>query len=204
MTRKELREFLDEKATYYEHTSYIDSDPILIPHRFSKKEDIEIAGFLTATIAWGNRKSIIRSATKLLNLMDDSPYDFVMNYQSDLDSRFDGFVHRTFNATDAAYFMRSLQNIYLNHDGLEAVIERYAETDSLQNSIHYFKKTFFELPHETRAEKHLGDPLKNSAAKRINMFLRWMVRSSKSGVDFGIWKNLKKSRAEEKSLSSQR
>jgi len=185
-----LKSFLDFKVLEYNNPEFIKSDPIQIPHLFSKKEDIEIAGFLTATIAWGNRKSILNNSRKLMELMDMSPYDFIINHEEqDLD-RFDAFVHRTFNSEDLKYFIYALQNIYLKHGGLENIFNRYALIDSLQPAIHNFKKVFFELPHQRRTEKHVSDPLKNSAAKRINMFLRWMIRNDDSGVDFGIWDKL--------------
>ncbi len=189
MTKAELKAFLDEKATHYERADFIEHDPIQIPHRFQQKEDIEIAAFLTATIAWGNRKSIINSANKIMQLMGESPYDFIMNYKSD-SSYFEGFVHRTLNALDLETFIRGLRHVYTNFQGLEAIFHQYAEKDSLQPAIHRFKQHFFEIPHLQRTTKHISDPLKNSAAKRINMFLRWMVRSNKAGVDFGIWKSL--------------
>lgn len=190
MTQNELKEFLDEKVIEYNTTNFIESDPIQIPHQFSQKEDIEIAGFLVATIAWGNRKSIINNGKKLLDIMGQSPYDFVLNF-SEKDTKYlAGFVHRTFNELDLAYFMKALQNIYLQHDGLEGVFSKYAEADSLQPAIHQFKNTFFSLPHLPRTQKHVSDPLKNSAAKRINMFLRWMIRKDTTGVDFGIWDSL--------------
>src|SRR5690606_31571448 len=170
--------------------NFIETDPIQIPHKFSLKEDIEIAGFLVATIAWGNRKSIINNGNKLMDLMGNSPYDFVMDFSENNSQSLSNFVHRTFNSEDLLYFLKSLQNIYRNHGGLESVFSKYAEKDSMQPAIHYFKKTFFELPHLTRTQKHISDPLKNSAAKRINMFLRWMVRNDNAGVDFGIWKSI--------------
>ena len=190
MNQKELKEFLDEKAIIYNNPNFIETDPIQIPHKFSLKEDIEIAGFLVATIAWGNRKSIINNGNKLMDLMGNSPYDFVMNFSENNSERFSNFVHRTFNSKDLIYFLKSLQNIYRNHGGLESVFSNKAEKDSMQPAIHYFKKTFFELPHLVRTQKHISDPLKNSAAKRINMFLRWMVRNDNAGVDFGIWKSI--------------
>lgn len=193
MKQAALKEFLDEKADQYNRISFLDSDPIQIPHHFSKKEDIEISGFLTATIAWGNRKSIITNASRLMYLMDESPYDFLMNMGQDDMQRFSGFVHRTFNALDLEYFLRSLQNIYSKHGGLEAIFSSFAEEDSLQPAIHNFRKVFFELDHLPRTEKHVSDPMKNSAAKRINMFLRWMVRPNDTGVDFGLWKTIKPS-----------
>ncbi|MFO7719293.1 MAG: TIGR02757 family protein [Gillisia sp.] len=190
MKTSELKSFLDFKVEQYNTPQFIATDPVQIPHLFSKKEDIEIAGFLTATIAWGNRKSILKNATSLMELMEHSPYDFVMNHQDeDLDS-LENFVHRTFNGGDLQYFVRSLKNIYSRHLGLEGVFTKYAEKDSLQGSIHQFKKVFFELPHLARTEKHVSDPLKNSAAKRINMYLRWMIRSDAANVDFGIWNQL--------------
>lgn len=190
MKKAELKSFLDFKVLEYNNPEFIKSDPIQIPHFFSKKEDIEIAGFLTATIAWGNRKSILNNSRKLMELMDMSPFDFIMNYEEQDLVRFDAFVHRTFNSDDLKYFIYALQNIYQKHDGLENIFNRYALNDSLQPTIHNFKKVFFELPHQRRTEKHVSDPLKNSAAKRINMFLRWMVRNDDFGVDFGIWSQL--------------
>lgn len=190
MNKVLLKEFLDEKVTFYNNPKFIESDPIQIPHKFSEKEDIEISGFLVATIAWGNRKSIINNGNRLMTMMGNSPYDFVMNF-SEGDSEFlSNFVHRTFNNEDLVYFIKALQNIYHKHEGLEGVFSKHAEESSLQSSIHQFKKTFFELPHQIRTQKHVSDPLKNSAAKRINMFLRWMVRNDNAGVDFGIWKSL--------------
>ncbi len=187
MTTKELKEFLDEKADFYENDQFIDSDPIQIPHRYTLKEDIEIAGFLSSIIAWGNRTMIIKNSNRMMELMGNSPYDFVLNHSEDQLESFDGFVHRTFNAEDFKFFIRSLKNIYTNHKGLEAVLLP-KETDNYQSAIHNFKKTFFEIPHLPRTQKHISDPIKGSAAKRINMFLRWMVRDQKKGVDFGIWK----------------
>ena len=155
-----------------------------------QKEDIEISAFLTATIAWGNRKSIINNALRMMQLLDNVPYDFVLNHsESDL-VRLSGFVHRTFNEVDLAYFIRGLKNIYQNHKGLEGVFAHKITTDTLQPAISSFKETFFELPHPSRTTKHVSDPLKGSAAKRLNMFLRWMVRDSSRGVDFGLWKSI--------------
>lgn len=187
MKKSELKSFLDFKTEQYNTPEFIDTDPIQIPHQFSKKEDIEIAGFLTATIAWGNRKSILKNANRLMEMLDRSPYDFVLNHsESDLEN-LRGFVHRTFNEIDLCYFISALKNIYSNHDGIEEVFTMAANKDSLQPAIHDFKKLFFELPHPARTQKHVSDPLKNSAAKRINMFLRWMVRKDQTGVDFGLW-----------------
>ncbi|MEM9141915.1 MAG: TIGR02757 family protein [Bacteroidota bacterium] len=183
----ELKEFLDAKVTYYEHPRFLDSDPIQVPHRFSKKEDVEISGFLTATIAWGNRKSIIHNALRMMELMDNAPHEFITQYkEKDLD-RFNGFVHRTFNAMDLSYFVTALKHVYSTYGGLEKAFAQGAESHNLQSGISRFKKLFFEMPHPKRTTKHLSDPLSGSAAKRINMFLRWMVRDKATGVDFGLW-----------------
>ena len=189
MNQSELKDFLDEKVELYNRPDFIESDPIQIPHRFSTKEDIEIAGFLSATIAWGNRKMIINNASKMMDLMGNSPYDFVMSHSTEQLERFDNFVHRTFNATDFKTFMNGLKHIYTNYNGLEALFTT-VENNSIQKNISDFKKVFFEIEHEQRTQKHISDPLNNSAAKRINMFLRWMVRKDTTGVDFGIWKQV--------------
>ncbi|WP_303319001.1 TIGR02757 family protein [Flavivirga abyssicola] len=190
MNKEDLKDFLDAKVIQYNNPKFIESDPIQIPHQYSKKEDIEISGFLTATIAWGNRKSIINNAKRLMELLDNSPYDFVLNHsETDLDKLMP-FVHRTFNGNDCIQFIKSLKHIYKNHDGLESVFSKHVKTEPLQTSISKFKSTFFEIEHLQRTQKHISDPLKNSAAKRINMFLRWMVRNDNTGVDFGIWKTL--------------
>ena len=190
MKKSELKEFLDEKVTIYNHPNFIESDPIQIPHLFTLKEDIEIAGFLVATIAWGNRKSIINNGHRLVEIMGNSPYDFVMNYSEKNSGSLAPFVHRTFNNEDLHYFIKALQNIYKNHGGLENIFSKFSEKNSMQPAIHHFKNTFFELTHLSRTQKHVSDPIKNSAAKRLNMFLRWMVRNDSAGVDFGIWKTV--------------
>jgi uncharacterized protein (TIGR02757 family) len=190
VNRSELKEFLDYKVSQYNQPQFIESDPISIPHRFSIKEDIEIAGFLVATIAWGNRKSIINNGNILMNLLDNSPYDFIINHKSKDLNRFHGFVHRTFNSTDLKYFIKSLKNIYSKHGGMEKIFSINSTADSIQPAIYQFKKVFFELPHEIRTTKHVSDPLNGSAAKRINMLLRWLIRKDKNGVDFGIWKSI--------------
>jgi len=186
----EIKEFLDEKVIKYNNPKFIESDPIQIPHGFTQKEDIEIAGFLVATIAWGKRAMIIRNGQRMMDLMGQEPFDFVMHHaESDLKS-FDNFVHRTFNGTDFRFFVKSLQHIYKHHGGLEQVFRAHQKEHSLQPAIHEFKNIFFEIPFPKRTQKHISDPLKNSAAKRINMFLRWMVRSDHAGVDFGIWDSI--------------
>lgn len=199
MNPLELHSFLEEKVLQYNTLDFIESDPIQIPHLFSQKEDIEIAGFLSATIAWGNRKMIIKNAHKMMNLMGDSPYDFVLSHRKKDLHQLESFVHRTFNGQDFANFIRSLKHIYSNHGGLEAVFAKNQETNSMQKSISEFKKIFFErtttqfgkqIPNPYRSQKHISDPMKGSAAKRLNMYLRWMCRKDKSGVDLGIWKGI--------------
>ena len=190
LNNSELKEFLDVKVIQYNKPDFIESDPLQIPHCYSLKEDIEISGFLTATIAWGNRKSIINNAKRLMALMDHAPHDFVMQHQPKDLERFNTFVHRTFNGLDCIQFIESLKHIYTHHNGLEGVFNMYSEKDSLQASIHHLKQHFFEIDHLQRTQKHISDPLKKSAAKRINMFLRWMVRPNDTKVDFGLWTQL--------------
>ena len=190
MKKIEIKSFLDDKAFQYESPIFIEEDPIQIPHKFSKKEDIEISGFLTAIISWGNRKMIVKNGNLLINLMDNSPLDFILNYNKNDLNNLNKFVHRTFNGQDLCFFIKSLNNIYRNKGGLENVFNANKKSNNLNQVIHNFKKIFFSIPHQKRSEKHISDPLKGSAAKRINMFLRWMVRSTKKGVDFGLWKNI--------------
>jgi len=190
MNASELKNFLDEKVELYNNPNFIESDPIQIPHLFTLKEDIEIAGFLSATIAWGNRKMIIKNSHRMIQLMGNSPYDFVMSHQDYQLEELQNFVHRTFNGQDFISFIKGLQHIYKKHEGLENVFHKHQQNNSMQKSIHEFKKIFFEIDHQYRTQKHISDPLNNSAAKRINMFLRWMVRQDNKGVDLGIWKNI--------------
>lgn len=190
MNFSELQSFLDEKADLYNSPNFIESDPIQIPHLFSAKEDIEIAGFLSASIAWGNRKMIINNSHKMMDLLGNAPHDFVMSHSDDDLERLQNFVHRTFNGGDFSTFIKGLKHIYQNHGGLENVFAKNLQNDNLQNSISEFKKAFFEIEHQNRTQKHISDPMNNSAAKRINMFLRWMVRNDNKGVDLGIWNRI--------------
>lgn len=190
MKLKELKEFLDEKADQYNRPSFIESDPVSIPHRFTNKEDIEIAGFLTATISWGNRKSILISASRLMDLLGNAPFDFVMSHTEPQLARLENFVHRTFNHQDLSYFISALKFLYLTKGGLEKIFSENMDNQSVLRAISTFRNAFFSLPHPARTEKHISDPGKGSVAKRINMFLRWMVRQDKRGVDFGIWKTI--------------
>ncbi len=186
----QLKKLLNQRVDLYNRPSFIDSDPISIPHRFSKKEDIEIAGFLAATIAWGNRIAILRSAERMMEIMGNTPYDFVINHRDGDLKCIDGCIHRTFFAEDFIYFIEALKYIYLEKGGMEEIFARYQTDDSLQPAIHEFRRIFFELPHNGRTERHVSDPFKGSAAKKINMFLRWMVRRDDRGVDFGLWQSI--------------
>lgn len=186
----ELKDFLDERVIRYNNPAFIELDPIRIPHLYSRKEDIEIAGFLSAVISWGNRVSILNSAKRMMSIMGNSPFDFILNHKEKHLEKLDGFAHRTFSDLDLAYFITALRHIYTDKNGLEGVFNRYQTERSLQPAIHHLKKEFFELPHLPRTLKHLPDPLKGSAAKRINMYLRWMIRKDNAGVDFGLWKEI--------------
>ncbi len=179
-----LFDLLETKYHLYNRQDFVEDDPISIPHQFSKKEDIEIAGFLSATIAWGQRITIINNSNKILKMMDFAPHDFILNHATSDLKKAEGFVHRTFNAIDLRFFFTSLKNIYEHHGGLEAAFLQQQGSD---NSISNFKKLFFSIDHEMRTQKHVADPLKKSTAKRLNMYLRWMVRKDPQGVDFGIW-----------------
>jgi uncharacterized protein (TIGR02757 family) len=187
MTEQELKDFLDFKSDFYENPKFIEDDPIQIPHQFQKKEDIEICAFLISTIAWGNRKSIIKSGEKLLQIMEFQPHDFILNFsEKELN-----FVHRTFNWSDLTFFLLALKNIYEKHNGLENVF--HSTDNQLLSKISNFRTIFLEVEHEKRSEKHISNPLSGSASKRLVMFLRWMVRSNMKGVDFGLWKSIQSS-----------
>ncbi|MGB2129661.1 MAG: TIGR02757 family protein [Flavicella sp.] len=190
MTKAELKNFLDAKVSQYNTCDFIDSDPVQIPHLYQLKEDREIAGFLAATIAWGKRDMIIKNSHKMMSFLGNSPFDFIMNHKESHLEHIENFVHRTFNVIDFKYFIKSLKNMYTNHNGLEGVFTKYQTENSIQPAIHEFKKVFFELEHLPRTTKHVSDPKKGSAAKRINMYLRWMVRQDNYGVDLGLWKKI--------------
>lgn len=187
LSQTELKEFLDEQVKVYNTTDFIAADPISIPHLFSKKEDIEISAFLTATISWGQRTTILKNAKWLFQQMDHAPHQFVLNASKKEIKQFDKFVHRTFNGTDCTFFIQSLKSIYGEHESMGHVFEELMTEHDMYYAIHHFRKLFFEMTHEKRTEKHFSDPLSNSACKRFNMFLRWMIRKDKSKVDFGLW-----------------
>ncbi len=201
-----MKEWLDEKSARYNRAEFVAIDPISLPHRFSGKEDREIAAFLSATISWGTRKSIIKNGLRLVEWMDCSPAAFIRGFsEGDLDP-FRGFVHRTFNGADLVTFLYALKNIYERHGGMEEVFRRgvaraggsqvpagkspadaMAVGHRVKMAIMHFREVFFELPHPVRTRKHVSDPGSGSAAKRLNMMLRWLVRRDDAGVDLGIW-----------------
>lgn len=188
MSPEVIREFLEEKTSFYNRPEFVGSDPVQVPHRFTVKEDVEIAGFLASILAWGNRQSIIKSADRLISLMDNNPYEFLTRATDQELIHASGFTHRTFNPADTQYFLYALRNIYLRHGGLEKVFTHgYSREKNIRGAISYFRECFFEIPGPARTGKHIPDVLSGSAAKRINMFLRWMVRKDKRGVDFGLW-----------------
>lgn len=191
LDKDQLRDFLEEKYKLYANPKFIEDDPIQIPHRYSRKEDIEIAGLLTSTLAWGTRKMIIYNIDRLLSKLGDSPCEFIMNYSKKDDYRFSGFVHRTFNENDCAHYIRVLNRIYTHEGGLESVYTLgYNNGLSIKNAIDGFRQKFINNDTPAHALKHVPNVLNGSAAKRINMYLRWMVRPSAEGVDFGIWSSI--------------
>ena len=193
MNHKDLKEFLDEKSYQYQNSNFIKDDPIIVPHQYIKKEDIEISAFLTATISWGRRKSIIDKALLMMDILSNEPFDFIINHSKNDLKDLNFYCYRTFNNIDLKFFVTSLKNIYKNYGGLETIFSSDNNSQNIQKRIHVFKSIFFSIPHEKRTQKHISDPIKGSAAKRINLFLRWMVRSKSNGVDFGIWNNIKPS-----------
>lgn len=190
----DLKGFLDQKVTHYNQPDFIELDPISIPHRFSIKQDIEIAGFFAATLAWGQRKTIISKCLQLLEMMDNSPYQFMLHHtESDL-KPFLHFKHRTFNDLDTLYFIQFFSSFYKEQESLESafVIGWKEEKDIMATLLKNFHQYFFESPYApARTKKHVATPDRNSACKRLNMFLRWMVRKDDKGVDFGIWQGIK-------------
>ncbi len=184
-----IKELLDEKYLAFNSKAFIELDPISIPHQFVKKEDIEIAGFFAASLAWGNRKSIISNAGNLMQRMDNSPHDFIINHSKHDLQRLKKFVHRTFNDKDLLFFVQALRHLYTKHKGLEGAFSNGRPID-LKAAIVNFRTLFLSVEHLPRSEKHLSNPAAKSSSKRLCMYLRWMVRKDKQGVDFGLWKSL--------------
>ncbi len=190
----DIKIFLDQKVSDYNQHNFIELDPVSVPHRFSKKQDIEISGFFAATLAWGQRKTIINKCLELMALMDNSPHDFILHHsESDLKT-FLNFKHRTFNDIDTLYFIHFFSWYYQKHESLEDAftIGWTPDKDIAETLLVNFHDYFFQLPYApNRTKKHVATPKRNSACKRLNMFLRWMVRQDTNGVDFGIWQTIK-------------
>jgi uncharacterized protein (TIGR02757 family) len=188
-TTNEIRGFLDEKASFYEARWFIDEDPVQIPHLFSKKEDNEIAGFLTATLSWGKRTMILKACHNLMQRMDMSPHDFLMQASGNEFDVVEGFVYRTFNRVDAEYFLKALSQIYRYRGGLQKVFSDGYDHGGVEEGLVAFRRIFMSFEAPERTNKHVANVLKNASAKRLNMYLRWMVRTT-SPVDFGLWNNI--------------
>ena len=187
----ELKQFLDDKYLQYNNPSFIECDPISVPHRFISKGDREVAGFLTSAIAWGRRDLILRSSNLLMEAMDNNPFEFVISAGPDDLAGLSKFVHRTFNGTDCVFFIKGLKEIYSRFESMEDIIlEGMKETGSLKEGLSNFREQFFSISHQKRTEKHFADVMTGAAGKRLNMFLRWMVRKDNNGVDFGIWERI--------------
>jgi uncharacterized protein (TIGR02757 family) len=190
-----LRVMLDEALAKYNTPDFLAEDPISVPHRFSRKEDIEISGLLTAIIAWGNRKTILSSANKMMSLMQESPYEFVMGHSASDLKALKTYVHRTFNGADLVFFVKTLRAIYAQVGGLEVLFTRQVQpsNETISAGIIGLYRTFFPVDsgYPSRARRHLPDIERGSAAKRLNMYLRWMVRVDRAGVDFGLWRGIK-------------
>ena len=187
----DLKSFLDEKAEVFNTPAFIMNDPVSVPHKFSARQDIEIAGLFAAVLAWGQRVTIIRKCTELMSWMDDAPYQFIMHHQPRDLKRMSDFKHRTFNGTDALYFVEALKSIYEEHPSLENLFMVPSSAPTIEQGLINFHNRFFSLvqhPHRTR--KHLPTPERKSTCKRINMYLRWMVRHDDRGVDFGLWRRI--------------
>jgi uncharacterized protein (TIGR02757 family) len=192
ITNDSLKAFLEEKVEYYNRPSFIESDPVSIPHLFSNKQDIEISGFFAAVFAWGQRKTIINKSRELLGMMDNAPYDFILNHSEKDLKAIENFRHRTFNATDALYFIHFLNYYYSGNDSMEDLFIVHGKRDPIENGLIQFHESFFRLPDAPpRTRKHIPNPNRKSTCKRLNMYLRWMVREDEAGVDFGIWNKIK-------------
>ena len=194
MDHDELKQFLEQKFREYNHSSFIDKDPVSIPHRFTRKEDIEITGLWTAVLSWGQRITIINKSTELFSLMDNAPYEFITGHSDDDLKRLMHFRHRTFNTTDTLYFVHFFRSWYAVHNSLEDLFLPGIDETTVETGLNRFHNSFFALPEApARTIKHIPSPARGSACKRLNMFLRWMVRKDEAGVDFGIWDRIKTS-----------
>jgi len=193
---QQLKSYLDSCVKKFNTSQFIENDPISIPHQFSKLQDIEITAFWVAMLAWGQRVTIINKAKELIQLMDNAPHDFILNHKEKDRKRFLNFKHRTFQATDTLYFLEFFQNFYQKNKSLETAFSQHLSSDSehVGDALKGFHELFFDLENAPqRTRKHVSTPIRKSACKRLNMFLRWMVRQDTQGVDFGIWKKIKPS-----------
>jgi uncharacterized protein (TIGR02757 family) len=193
IAENKLKNELNAKVAHYNQANFIKDDPVSIPHLFTKKQDIEIAGFFAAIFSWGNRTTIINKSIELLQLMDNDPHDFCLHHDSKQLQKLEGFKHRTFNTTDLLYFIEFFKFHYSLHDSLECAFTKgmQKKDKTVENGLKEFYNYFFSLPVvPQRTKKHIASPEKNSSCKRLNMFLRWMVREDNNGVDFGIWKTI--------------
>jgi uncharacterized protein (TIGR02757 family) len=191
-----LKSFLDKKVDQYNQPFFIQDDPVSIPHLFSKKQDIEVAGFFASIFSWGNRATIISKSKQLMALMDNSPHEFIMSHKEKDLQQFLQFKHRTFNITDLLYFLLFLKHHYQSSSSLETAFSKWMNKsdETIENALIGFHDYFFSLPDApVRTKKHIATPARNSSCKKLNMFLRWMVRKDDGGVDFGIWKKIKPS-----------
>ncbi|MDB5144743.1 MAG: hypothetical protein JWQ66_3456, partial [Mucilaginibacter sp.] len=188
-----LQAFLDSKVSQYNRPDFIKNDPVSVPHMFTKKQDIEIMGFWAAILAWGQRITIINKCKELITLMDGAPYDFIINHEEPDLKKLLHFKHRTFNDIDTLYFIAFFRYHYSHHDSLEdAFMQPGSTLKGVEQSLNYFRNYFFSLPdYPHRTKKHVSSPSQKSTCKRLNMFLRWMVRKDNCGVDFGIWNKIK-------------
>lgn len=187
----ELKDFLDEKSDLYNQPGFIENDPISIPHSFRKKQDIEIAGLFAAILAWGQRTTIIKKCRELIERMDNDPYEFVLNHNPRDLKVFNDFKHRTFNPIDTLYFIKFLRWFYGSHASLEEAFLLSAEDKNVGDALVSFNRLFFSLEdYPRRTQKHIATPERKSTCKRLNMYLRWMVRKDGRGVDFGIWNSI--------------
>jgi uncharacterized protein (TIGR02757 family) len=190
LTFSELKEFLDAKADQFNVPGFIENDPVSIPHRFTRKQDIEISGLFAATLAWGQRVTIIKKCIELMDRMGHAPYDFIMHHREKDLKALRGFKHRTFNDTDLQFFVESLRHFYSQHASLEEAFFPGETEHTIEKGLIQFHQVFFQIDHPSRTRKHVATPERNSTCKRLAMYLRWMVRSDDRGVDFGIWKRI--------------
>jgi len=196
MKKSELKSYLDKKVIEYNNSDFVSQDPISIPHSYTKKQDIEITAFWVSMLSWGLRKTIINKSKELFGIMGESPHEFIINHSEKDRAKFESFKHRTFQFTDTLYFLDYLQRYYRGHDSLEEAFTKHLndKSENVEKAISGFHDDFFAIDYAPqRTRKHVATPVRGSTCKRINMFLRWMVRDASTGVDFGLWDSLQPS-----------